>query len=233
MVHNWGLCACVRVHARMYIKFIDNVEARRMHLESMLHCTFDHCRGAHVNVVGWGAMVQKGRSRVRFPLTLLLFFSMYLNPSSRTMAMGSTQPLKEMSTRNLRSGKTRPVRKADNLTAINDQVVQKMWDPRRFTLLWASTACYSDSFIFVFNHRWFHLALMSITVYNSVFIKNIQFIAEDKTRFSTKAPFSQLPRTTRKTVDLSGLKMRFATEEMNTKNELSLFVLKRIFTSPP
>jgi hypothetical protein len=38
-----------------------------------------------------------------------------LNPSSRTMALGSTQPLTEMSTRNLPGGKGRPVRKADNL----------------------------------------------------------------------------------------------------------------------
>jgi hypothetical protein len=32
--------------------------------------------------------------------------------------MGSTQPLTEMSTRNLPGGKGRPARKADNLTAI-------------------------------------------------------------------------------------------------------------------
>jgi hypothetical protein len=41
-----------------------------------------------------------------------------LNPSSRTMALGSTQPLTEMSTRNLPGGKKRPVRRADNLAAI-------------------------------------------------------------------------------------------------------------------
>jgi hypothetical protein len=40
------------------------------------------------------------------------------NPSSRIMALGSTQPLKEMSTRNQPWGKERPARKADNLTAI-------------------------------------------------------------------------------------------------------------------
>jgi hypothetical protein len=33
------------------------------------------------------------------------------------MALGSTQPLTEMSTRNLPEGKGRPARKADNLTA--------------------------------------------------------------------------------------------------------------------
>jgi hypothetical protein len=34
------------------------------------------------------------------------------------MALGSTQPLREMSTRNLPGGKGRAARKADNLTAI-------------------------------------------------------------------------------------------------------------------
>jgi hypothetical protein len=45
------------------------------------------------------------------------FFN-FPNPSSRTMALGSTQLLTEMSTRNLPGGKGRPARKADNLTAI-------------------------------------------------------------------------------------------------------------------
>jgi hypothetical protein len=34
------------------------------------------------------------------------------------MALGSTQPLTEMSTRNLPGGKEQPARKADNLIAI-------------------------------------------------------------------------------------------------------------------
>jgi hypothetical protein len=48
------------------------------------------------------------------------------NPSNHTMAPGSTQPLTEMSTRNLPwggGGKGRPVRKADNLTAICEPIV--------------------------------------------------------------------------------------------------------------
>jgi hypothetical protein len=40
------------------------------------------------------------------------------NPSSRTMALRSTQPLTQMSTKNLPGDKGRPARKADNLTAI-------------------------------------------------------------------------------------------------------------------
>ena len=38
------------------------------------------------------------------------------NPSGRTMVLGLTQPLTEMSTRNISWGKRRPVRRADNLT---------------------------------------------------------------------------------------------------------------------
>jgi hypothetical protein len=39
------------------------------------------------------------------------------------MALGSTQPLTEMSTRNLPGGKEQPVRKADKLTAICEPIV--------------------------------------------------------------------------------------------------------------
>jgi hypothetical protein len=45
------------------------------------------------------------------------------NTSSRTMALGLTQPLTEMSTRNLPGGKGRPARRADNLTAICEPIV--------------------------------------------------------------------------------------------------------------
>jgi hypothetical protein len=45
-------------------------------------------------------------------------FSNLPNPSSHTIALGSTQPLTEMSTRNLPGGKKRPARRADNLAAI-------------------------------------------------------------------------------------------------------------------
>jgi hypothetical protein len=48
------------------------------------------------------------------------------NPSSRTVALGSTQPLTEMSTRNFPEGEGvqgLPARKADNLTAICEPIV--------------------------------------------------------------------------------------------------------------
>jgi hypothetical protein len=45
------------------------------------------------------------------------------NPSSSTIALGSTQPLTEMSTRNLPGSKGRPAHKADNFTSVYEPIV--------------------------------------------------------------------------------------------------------------
>jgi hypothetical protein len=55
--------------------------------------------GARGSVVGLGTMLQAGRSPVRVPDKV--DFLNLPNPSSGTMALGSTQSLTEMSTRNL------------------------------------------------------------------------------------------------------------------------------------
>jgi hypothetical protein len=62
----------------------------------------------------------------------------------------------------------RPVRKADNFTAICELIVYKMWVPRRLTTLCASTACYRDSFTFYIftvtkNSRNFHRLLLDFS----------------------------------------------------------------------
>jgi hypothetical protein len=62
-------------------------------------------------------MLQAGKSRIRIPMRWIF--------SSRTMALGSTQPITEMSIRNLPGGKGRPGRKADNLTAICESIVRE------------------------------------------------------------------------------------------------------------
>jgi hypothetical protein len=56
------------------------------------------------------------------------------------MALRSTQPLAEMSTRNILAGKGWPAHKADNLTAMCEPIVYKMWEPRRLTSLLTPTA---------------------------------------------------------------------------------------------
>jgi hypothetical protein len=72
------------------------------------------------------------------------------NLSSRTVALGFTLPLTEMSSRNLHGvgGKALPGLKADKFTVISEPIVHKMWDHRRLTALQASTACYRDNFTF-------------------------------------------------------------------------------------
>jgi hypothetical protein len=45
------------------------------------------------------------------------------NPSSRTMALGSAQPLTEMSNKTLHGGKGRPTRGADNFTATCEPII--------------------------------------------------------------------------------------------------------------
>jgi hypothetical protein len=80
-------------------------------------------------------MLQVGRSRVRFPVGVIEFFFNLSNPFSSTIAVGLTQPLTEMSTRDITGAKERPVRKADNLTVVCETLVYKMWDPGRLTTL--------------------------------------------------------------------------------------------------
>jgi hypothetical protein len=62
-------------------------------------------------------MLQVGRSQVQVPMRSFDFFNRP-NPSSRTMALGSTQPLTEMIPGIFLGCKRWPARKADNLTAI-------------------------------------------------------------------------------------------------------------------
>jgi hypothetical protein len=61
-------------------------------------------------------MLQGGRSTVRVPDEVDFFNLSY--PSSRIMALGLTQPLTEISTKNFPGSKKRPARRADNLAAI-------------------------------------------------------------------------------------------------------------------
>jgi hypothetical protein len=66
--------------------------------------------------------IHAGRSRVRFPMRPLDFSIDLIFPAA-LLALGSTQPLIEMSTRSLPEGKGRPARGADNLTTICEPIV--------------------------------------------------------------------------------------------------------------
>jgi hypothetical protein len=61
-------------------------------------------------------MLQARRSSVQVPDDV--YFFNLPNAFSHTMALGSTQPLTEISTKNVPGGKKRPARKVDNLATI-------------------------------------------------------------------------------------------------------------------
>jgi hypothetical protein len=113
---------CNNRHSRSYV--VSTEEALKTDGE---FATFSvrilYSEGARGSVVGWGTMLQAGRSPVREP-DEVDFFNLP-NPSSRTMALGSTLPLTEMSTRNLPGDKNRPEPRADNLAAIYERNVWK------------------------------------------------------------------------------------------------------------
>jgi hypothetical protein len=64
------------------------------------------------------------------------------------MALGSTQPVTEMSTKNILGGKGQPARRADNPAVFYEPIIYEMWEPEHLTTLWASTACYRDTLTF-------------------------------------------------------------------------------------
>jgi hypothetical protein len=62
-------------------------------------------------------MLQAGRSPIRVPDEMDFFNEP--DSSSRTVSLGSTQPLKEMNTRNFPGSIKRPARRADNIAAVS------------------------------------------------------------------------------------------------------------------
>jgi hypothetical protein len=68
------------------------------------------------------------------------------------MTLWSTQPLTEMSTRNVPGGKGRPQRKADKLTAISEPIVYKMADLDASQPYGPFMACYRDRLNFTFSN---------------------------------------------------------------------------------
>jgi hypothetical protein len=83
--------------------------------KNVLHTWRWPCRPKHLEKDSENQHNKAARIR-KHNLQTRLFFSLP-NPSSRATALGSTQPLTEISSRNLPGGKGRPARKSDNLAA--------------------------------------------------------------------------------------------------------------------
>jgi hypothetical protein len=75
-------------------------------------------------------MLEAGRSRVRFLMGLLDFLIDLILPASQ-WPWDRLSLLTEMSTKDLPGGKGQPAREADNLIAVYEPFVYKMWEPRR------------------------------------------------------------------------------------------------------
>jgi len=107
-----------------------------------------------VGAVSWGTVLQAGKSRVRLSMMSLDFF--IDNPSSRTMALGSTQPLIEMSTRNVSWEWRRPVLRTDNLTTFVCRLFWNLgastsWNPQGLSRLVMGFLKKFLSLIYMFN----------------------------------------------------------------------------------
>jgi hypothetical protein len=68
----------------------------------MYVCMYVCIYGVRGGAVGRGTALQAGSSRVQFPMVSLEFF--IDNLSGRTMALGVTQPLTDINTRNISWG---------------------------------------------------------------------------------------------------------------------------------
>jgi hypothetical protein len=129
-------------------------------------------------------MLQARKSRVRFPMRSLNFFD-WPNLSSLIMALGTTQPLTEMITRNLPGGKRRPARKAD-VTANSEPIVEKVWEPRRLTTLLAFAACYRDTFTIIEFHNGSHFL-------SAICAERVGWIIRSSDLYSVGAQFGSRP----------------------------------------
>jgi hypothetical protein len=100
-------------------------------------------------------MLQTGRSRVRVPMRVLNFFNLR-NPSICTMTLGLTQPETERSTRKCFWVVERG--RGISLTTKPPSVswLYRMWDTGGLKTVWASTASYGDSFIFLTTYYYYY-----------------------------------------------------------------------------
>jgi hypothetical protein len=132
-------------------------------------------------VVGWGSMLQAGRSWIRVPTRSLHFYiyniNIYINKYKWVPGMF------------LRI-KVRSARKADNLTVICEPIVYKLRERWSLTTLWVFTACYQDGFNFYLILRYTGCLKM---LYNG--IPNVASVTKTFTLNDTQMIHRPTPRT--------------------------------------
>jgi hypothetical protein len=96
------------------------------------------------SVVGWGTMLQAGRSRDRVPIRRIFSISLIL--PAPLWPWGGLSLQRKWVPGIFLMGKGRPARRADNFTLIFQPIIKKMWEPQRLATLWVAMVCYRDSF---------------------------------------------------------------------------------------
>jgi len=92
--------SCLSLPADIIVTVLTAVRFRKYKVyEEVYFSLFTANLGARSSAVGQGTAIQARRSRVRFPMVSLEFF--VDSSSGRAMALGLTQPLTEINTRNI------------------------------------------------------------------------------------------------------------------------------------
>jgi hypothetical protein len=107
------------------------------------------------------------------PDEVIAFFNVP-NPSNCSMVLRSAEPLTEMCTWTVSRSKGLPVGQADNLTAICDPIIKKMWELQHLAAVWANTAFYRNNcavFFFIENQESI-LILMLMATFKRFFHSN-------------------------------------------------------------
>jgi len=105
--------------------------------------------GVRVGAVGWGTALQVGRSRVRIPMVSVEIFIDIILPAA-LLVQGSTQPLTEMSIRNISWGGTGG--RCVGMTTLQPSCADypEIWEPQLPGTLWACPGLYENSLL-----KWF------------------------------------------------------------------------------